>query len=91
MTKVRSLMITITFVLITACATAQAQSQGKGPPGAPDLSAAAATLGVSEDALDQAIRNAGGPPPDMEKVASALGVSVEDLKNAMPPPPGRSK
>ena len=89
MTKLRFITTTIAFVVITACATAHAQD--KGPPGKPDLSAAAATLGVSESALEQAIRNAGGPPPDMEKVASALGVSVEDLKSAMPPPPKRSK
>ena len=88
MTKIRSITTTIAFILITACATGHAQD--KGPPGKPDLSAAAATLGVSEDALAQAIRNSGGPPPDMEKVASALGVSVEELKNAMPPPPRRS-
>ena len=89
MTKLRSITTTIAFVLITACATAHAQD--KGPPGKPDLSAEAATLGVSESALEQAIRNSGGPPPDMEKIANALGVSVDDLKNAMPPPPKRSK
>ncbi len=49
-----------------------------------DLSEAAEKLGVTEDALRQALRNAGGPPRDFEKVADELGVSVEDLKAALP-------
>ena len=91
MSKIRSITTAIAFVLITACTTAYSQSREQGPPGKPDLSQVAATLGVSEDALQQALQSAGGPPPDMEKVASALGISVEDLKKAMPPPPRRPK
>ena len=57
-----------------------------GQGGGPDFSAAAAALGVSEDALRNAL---GTPPPDFEAAAAALGVTVEALENAMGgPPPG---
>ncbi|MFT5196783.1 MAG: hypothetical protein ACI9EW_002171 [Cellvibrionaceae bacterium] len=52
--------------------------------GGPDFAAAAATLGVSENALRDAL---GPPPPDFEAAAAALGVSVEALQDAMGGPP----
>jgi YHYH protein len=60
---------------------------GEGPGGAggpPDFSEAAATLGVSEEALMAAL---GQPPFDLEAAAKELGVSVEELQEALPPPP----
>lgn len=62
--------------------------RGERPP-MPDLAEAAEKLGVEKDALAQALRDAGGPPPNFEKVAKAIGVSVEDLEAALPPPPER--
>jgi hypothetical protein len=50
----------------------------------PDLSAAAASLGITEDALRAAL---GPPPPDFESAAAALGVSVQALQDAMGSPP----
>ena len=67
--------------------------QGTQPGGAPDF-AAAATLGVSEDDLRNAL---GAPPPDFEAAAATLGVTVEALQEALGgaappggPPPGAS-
>ncbi|RME75969.1 MAG: SH3 domain-containing protein [Chloroflexi bacterium] len=70
------------------------RSPGEGPPGqggqgmpqrgAPDLAAAAEELGVTEEALREAL---GDPPPDLEAAATALGVSVEALRNALGAPP----
>ncbi len=48
--------------------------------GRPDFAAAAATLGISEDALRQAL---GGPPPDVAAGAEALGITVEELEDAL--------
>jgi hypothetical protein len=50
------------------------------PAGAPDLSRAAATLGVTEQELMAAL---GPPPPDFETAADALGVTVGDLMAAL--------
>ncbi len=71
------------------------QSSGNGPlgqgdQGAPqpggglDFATAATTLGVTEEALLEAL---GGPPPDFEAAAATLGVSVEALQNALGAPP----
>ncbi|MEM9777378.1 MAG: YHYH protein [Chloroflexota bacterium] len=60
------------------------RQQGGGQGGPPDLAAAAEALGVSEDALREAI---GGPPPDFEAASAALGISVEELQNALGGPP----
>lgn len=60
----------------------QAGGQG-GPPGGggrPDFAAAAATLGVSEDALRNAL---GGPPPDFDAAAAALGISAAQIQAAL--------
>lgn len=59
---------------------------GGGPGGAPDFSEIAETLGVDEDALTQALEDAGGPNADLNAVAEQLGISVEDLQDALPGP-----
>lgn len=48
---------------------------------APDLAAAAETLGVSVAELESAL---GGPPPDFETAAESLNVSLDDLMAALP-------
>ncbi|MCR9236134.1 MAG: hypothetical protein NXI17_05640 [Alphaproteobacteria bacterium] len=60
---------------------------GQRPPGGgqgPDLSQAAAQLGVSVDALRDAL---GGPPPNFAQAAEKLGISEEQLQSVMPRPP----
>lgn len=71
----------------------QRLARSDGPPRAqlgrapmPDLTEAAERLGVTEDALEQALRDAGGPPPDFAKVAKALRISETDPQAAMSPP-----
>lgn len=64
---------------------------GRGGPGGPDFEAAAATLGVSTEALMQAMQQAGGPPPDLNAMAATLGISESELREALPPPPGRRR
>ena len=46
----------------------------------------AGQLGVSAEALRQAMEAAGGPHADLAEVAKALGVSEQDLRSALPPP-----
>ena len=53
--------------------------QSANPP-MPDLGAAAATLGISEDTLMQAL---GPPPPDFAAAAQKLGVTEQALKTAL--------
>ncbi len=58
----------------------------EGPRGMPPgFEEAAAELGVSAEALMQAMDAAGGPNADLDVVAEALGVSVEELRTALPP------
>lgn len=52
--------------------------------GGPDLSAAAEQLGISRDALAEAL---GDGPPNFEAAAETLGVSVDDLMSVLPAPP----
>lgn len=69
---------------------------GGGPPaggategstqGGPDLTEAAAALGVTVAELQQAL---GSPPPDFAAAAAALGVTAEELQAALPAPPGQ--
>ncbi len=73
---------------------AEGQGEGAGPPGGgggrgqgggpqggpPDFAGAAATLGITEQALRDAL---GGPPPNFEAAAATLGISVEVLQAAM--------
>ena len=51
----------------------------------PDFAAVAASLGVTEAALLDALGTI--MPPDFEEAAATLGISLEDLMTAMPPPP----
>ena len=48
----------------------------------PDLAAAVATLGVTEDTLQAALREPGQGPPDFA-AADALGVTAEALQRAL--------
>ena len=57
---------------------------GSAPGGPPDFAAAAAQLGISEQALMDAL---GTPPPDFEAAAATLGITVEALQDALGPPP----
>ncbi|ASJ74811.1 hypothetical protein [Granulosicoccus antarcticus] len=95
MTPIRSILAATAVVLLTACAGAQSQSQdsneavtslkkGAARPGMPDLTEAAEKLGVTKEALQEAMSKAGGPPPDLETAAAELGVSVDALKEALP-------
>jgi len=73
---------TISDLLILAQAN-NGQRPPRGGQG-PDLAQAAAELGVSEDALRDAL---GGPPPNFAQAAERLGISEEQLQSVMPPPP----
>ncbi len=55
----------------------------------PDLAAAAAQLGVTEQALMDALGDPSQGPPDFEAVAEALGVSTEALEAALMNSSGR--
>ncbi len=70
--------------------------QGGGPddgansPEAPDMAAAAAQLGVTEDELATALGETGpGEPPDLDAAAESLGVTVEELEAALGTAPDR--
>jgi hypothetical protein len=56
-----------------------------GPGRRPDLAAAAARLGVSEQALREAL---GPPPPDLATAAARLGITEGALIEALGLPPG---
>jgi YHYH protein len=57
---------------------------GPGPGGKPNFANAAKKLGVTEQALEQAIQDAGGPQADLADVAKTLKVSEDALKRALP-------
>ena len=65
-------------------AQGQNQPNGQGRPEI-DFAAAAATLGVTEDALRAAL---GAPPPDFTAAAAQLGVTEQALINALGLPAG---
>lgn len=65
------------------------QEPGAGRGGGPDFAAIAASLGIDEAALADAMRAAGGPRADLAAVAATLGVSEADLRAALPAPNGR--
>ena len=56
---------------------------GQGGGQAPDFVAAAATLGVTEEALMEAMGEPGQGEPDFEAIAETLGVTAEELQNAL--------
>lgn len=60
---------------------AGAVGPGTAPGGPPDLSEAAATLGISQAELLAAL---GGPPPDLSAAAATLGISVDELAAVLP-------
>jgi YHYH protein len=60
---------------------------GGRPGGPPNFSDAARKLGVAENALRQAIQDAGGRDADLAKVARSLNVSEAALRAALPRPP----
>ncbi|MEO1324778.1 MAG: hypothetical protein AAFV59_17435 [Pseudomonadota bacterium] len=81
-------------------AQTQAQETTENPEGGrdadhrpprPDLSEAAATLGITEEDLHAALRASGGPPPDLAIAAKALGISEDELKAVLPEPPRRGR
>lgn len=62
--------------------------QGGGPGGMPPgFDQAAASLGVSADALFEAMEAAGGPNADLAEVAATLGIDEDALRAALPGPP----
>ena len=61
--------------------------QGQPPQGGrPDLAAAAAKLGITEQTLRDAL---GAPPPDLQAAAAKLGITVQALTDALGVPPPR--
>lgn len=74
-------IIAASFFSLGNPATAQpAKGMGTGP----DFSAAAESLGITEDELRSAL---GGPPPNFSEAAKKLGISEEKLAETLPPPP----
>lgn len=55
-----------------------------GGGGGPDIAAAATELGITEQALRDALGTS--MPPDFAAAADALGISEDDLRAALPPP-----
>ena len=51
---------------------------------APDLTAAARSLGITVKELREAL---GGQPPDFAAAAEVLGITLEELMRVVPPPP----
>lgn len=66
-------------LLVLAQANGGQRPPGRGPQ--PDLSQAASELGVSEDALRDAL---GSPPPDFAQAAEKLGISEDRLQSVLP-------
>ncbi|WP_218419655.1 YHYH protein [Alteromonas lipotrueae] len=64
----------------------QGPQSGRMPPG---FGEAAEALGISEQALMEALKANGGRNADLSAVAADLGVSEADLKAALPKPPKR--
>jgi hypothetical protein len=56
------------------------QPGGQPPGGPPDLAAAAARLGISEQQLREAL---GPPPPNLAAAAAKLGISEQALRQAL--------
>jgi hypothetical protein len=83
MMKPPTLLIVIRVMLMPQQGIQKVVKVQGGPGGPPDFSEAAEQLGVTEEALMEAL---GQPPVDLE-AAEELGVSVEDLTDALPPPP----
>lgn len=68
--------------LMLAMGTVAAQGGMGGGMGAPDLTEAAETLGITQEALLEALGSDG--PPDFAATAEKLGITEEELTAAMP-------
>lgn len=94
-------VITDEFPFVSRCLNGDVAEQGPGGgggegggaagggaqgAGGPDLTEAAATLGISVEELEAAL---GGLPPDIDAAAATLGISVDELTAALPAPPGQ--
>ncbi len=55
----------------------------------PSFDDAAATLGISAEALMQAMNDADGRNADLTEVAATLGIDEDALRAALPTPPGQ--
>lgn len=64
-----------------AASSGRPVGQGPAAGGRPDFAAVAKTLGVTEDALLDAL---GGPPPNVEKAAQILNIDIETLEAVLP-------
>lgn len=53
------------------------------PGGLPDFAAAAATLGITEEAFMAALGDSSQGPSDFDAAATALGITAEELQNAL--------
>jgi hypothetical protein len=62
---------------------------GTGSPQMPDMAAAAAQLGITEEALMAALGEPGQGPPDFATAAATLGISEEALIAVLGIPEGR--
>ena len=76
-----SLVVAASFFSLASPGIAQPpRGMGTGP----DFSAAAESLGITEDELRSAL---GGPPPNFSEAAVKLGITEEKLAEVLPPPP----
>lgn len=84
LTQLSAISILALSALFMNAAIAQ-PAGGMGDGGnRPDFATVAETLGVTEEALIEAL---GSPPPDFAAAAEQLGVTEEALMEAMPAPP----
>jgi hypothetical protein len=60
-------------------------SEGAAPAGG-HLAEAAAALGITEEELAAAMGDPSQGPPDLEAVARILGIDIEEMRAALPPP-----
>lgn len=67
------------------CYHGEVENSGPRGQGGPNFAQAAETLGVSEEALIQALGNS--MPPDFDAASQILRISADDLRAAMPAPP----
>jgi len=84
---VRDGSVEITTGGMAANASTGADADSGSVPDGP-LAGAAAALGVSEEALVQALGDPNAGPPDLEEASALLGVTEARLREVLPPPPG---
>jgi hypothetical protein len=74
--------------------TGDVGKRGSGPgeqQGMPDLAAAAAKLGITEEELESALGDPGQGAPDFAAAAKTLGVTEADLQDALGTPTGEQR